>query len=689
MTIDHAIAPSQLMAEIAEIDVLLMQYEDWRALLQLESREKQGDAVRSVNGDTLKALLLESLSVNPLFARRQLLLAELEKMARDLQRLGPRTDAPDVAPVLSGTPKSLQDDLTEIVGIDARLAKRLKILNVRSFNQIANWTPDDISYVANTLGLDQLIAAQDWIGQAAVLDRSRDVAAPANDAWVHAGALVHARNDTAKPAPAPAAATPVLPKASVEAVKPAPAVKPAETPAAAPVVLPAAAVEKTVAPAPPVLAQSRIPAQVAAPLQVKPDVTTKLPEQAPVLAPISSNKPVTEPAAVAVPVAPPAVVDERWKKIIPAFPLAARIYKTEYVPSAATLEPAPVIVTQPEKIPSPTMPLAARHYAGAVLEPKHDGAAYGSLVPAKPLAPPAYRLATPDALPVPVAPAVAVPSAPSIPIGVAAAAGTNGKAADILHHTLPPLPLRPSTPATPPPKPQTQIPVLPPAQSQIPAQAAVAATQSEALLLAVVAARSALIAGASPPPLPAEAKNGKAPTFGQSVSAPPASSGVRPPQVNPAAALPPMLDDVEPRSRQAAVEARVTIKRAEDALSNTVLRTPGGTEVYLGARRGSQPDEFDGTSYAAYRGSIEEASVQIVRRPPATRTPTGPPPLTTAVASAAQAAAQSAAQSAVLTAAQAAAHVIQSRPPEPDVVEGVPSGGSSTMGRFLKALTGQ
>lgn len=143
-----------------------------------------------------------------------------------------------------------------------------------------------------------------------------------------------------------------------------------------------------------------------------------------------------------------------------------------------------------------------------------------------------------------------------------------------------------------------------------------------------------------------------------------------------------MLDDVVPRSRQAAVEARVTIKRAEEAIANTVLRTPGGTEVYLGARHGTQPDEFDGTSYAAYRGSIEEASVQIVRRPPATKTPSVPPPLTHAVTSAAQSAAQAAAQSAAQAAAQA------SRPPGADAVDSAPLGGA-TMGRFLRALTGQ
>jgi predicted flap endonuclease-1-like 5' DNA nuclease len=681
MTIDHAIAPSQLMAEIAEIDVLLMQYEDWRALLQLESREKQGDAVRSINGDTLKALLLESLSVNPLFARRQLLLADLEKTARDLQRLGPRTEVSETPAVQGDNPKPTHDDLTRITGIDARLAKRLKILDVRSFVQIANWTPDDIAYVANTLGLDQLIVTQDWIGQAALLAQSRDGAVPASNAWVHAGAMVHARNDAASAPPAPAAETPVPPKASVEAAKPTPAVKPVETPATVPTGLPAAADEKSVAAA-------ALVSPVLAPLQVKPDVKVAGPQPSP--EPAHSNKPLAAPAAAVVPVALLAEADESWKKIIPAFPLAARSYKTAYIPFTAPPEPAPEISAQPEKMPLPTMPLAARHYAGAVLESKHDVAAYSSLVPAKPLAAPAYRLATPDVPPVPVAPAVTVPAARPVAPNAAAPPATNGKAADILHRTLPPLPLRPSAPAAPPPKPQTQMPAQPPVVAQPPAQpAAAASTQSEALLLAVVAARSPLVAGASPPPLPAEAKNGKAAPPVQPATAPQTPPLTRPAHVIPAAAPPPMLDDVEPRSRQAAVEARVTIKRAEEALSNTVLRTPGGTEVYLGARRQAQTDEFDGTSYAAYRGSIEEASVQIVRRPPATKTPDGPPPLAAAVASAAQAAAQAAAQSAVLTAAQSAAKVIQSRPPVPDVVEGASPGGPSTMGRFLKALTGQ
>ena len=657
MTIDHAIAPSQLMAEIAEIDVLLMQYEDWRALLQLESREKQGDAIRSVNGDTLKALLLESLSVNPLFARRQLLLADLEKMARDLQRLGPRSEAPEAAPVLSDTPKPLHDDLTEIVGIDARLAKRLNILNVRSFNQIANWTPDDIAYVANTLGLDQLIAAQDWIGQAAQLGQSRDVAAPAGDAWVHA------RNGPAKATPAPAVPITAAPNPSMDVPTPVVATKAANVALAAiPVASAGSAaliVEKVTA-----VAVAALPTEIQAPAK------TGLP------APAAVEKVVVGPAVAAVSAGPKASVDDRWKSLVPASPLAARTYKTGTLPIATPQEAAPLAAAQPKKSPLPTMPLAARHYAGAVLEPKRDGAIHEGLVPAKPLPAPAYRVIAPELPVVSVAPAVALPSSPPATQPVAAPAGKNDKAADILQHTLPPLPLRPSAPAVPPPKPQTQIPAQPPS----PAQPAASAATSEALLLAVVAARSSLLAGASPPPLPAEAKNGKAATFNQPVSSPPASSGVRPAQVIPAAAPPPMLDDVEPRSRQAAVEARVTIKRAEEALANSVLRTPGGTEFYLGARRGSQPDDIDGASYAAYRGSIEEASVQIVRRPPATKTPDVPPPLTPEVARTAQTAAQAA--------ARAAAQVIQSRPPGADAVDSAPLGGA-TMGRFLKALTGQ
>ncbi len=662
MTIDHAIAPSQLMAEIAEIDVLLMHYEDWRALLQLESREKQGDAVRSINGDTLKALLLESLSINPLFARRQMLLAELEKIARDLQRLGPRAETPEVNLASSDTPKPLHDDLSKISGIDARLAKRLNILNVRSFRQIANWTPDDVEYVGNTLGLDQLIVAQDWIGQAAQLVQLRDAAVPASDAWVHA------RNGVANVTPAPAPISTSSPGAHVAVdLKPAEPVAKPETvakPVATPAVAPAAAV-----PAPP---------------KAVPGAKPELPTPAP-----AANAGTSLPArvAAAVLVTPPTEVDVSWKKLVPALPLAARNYKTEGSPPAAlqeTAKAAPVqSVNEPVNLPIPTMPLAARHYQGAVLEPKHDGAVYSGLVPAKPLPAPAYRTTAPVVPAMSVVPAAVASPAPPAKQTAAAPSGSNDKAADILQHTLPPLPLRPSAHHAPPPIDQVNVAQVqsraqsraqPPAPAEQPAAAAV---QSEALLLAVVAARSPLVVGASPPPIPSEVTNGKAASHVRPASSQPVSTGARPAQVFPAVAPPPMRDDAEPRSRQASVEARVTIKRSEEALPNPVLRSSGGTEVYLGARRGTQADEFDGTSYAAYRGSIEEASVQIVRRPPAAKTPDAPPPLTSAVVSAAQATAKA---------------VEASRPPMAGSGAGPGESvtpGGSPMGRFLKALTGQ
>ncbi len=658
MTIDHAIAPGQLMSEIAEIDVLLMQYEDWRALLQLESREKQGDAVRSVNGDTLKALLLESLSVNPLFARRQQLLAELERIARDLQRLGPRTDTPETVLASSDTPKPLHDDLTNIVGIDARLAKRLNILNVRSFSQIASWTQDDLEYVANTLGLDQLIVAQDWIGQAAQLVPVRDAAAPASDAWVHA------RNGVANVTPMPAqnpTPSPVSPVANVDGDP-----KPAE-----PVSKPETSAKLAATPA-----VAAVPAQPRA----VPGTKSEPPTPAPAAL---TGKSISATVAAAVSVTSPTEVDDSWKKLAPAFPLAARSYKTENLSDAMAPESAQVAESLPVKLPSPTMPLAAHHYAGGVLEPNHDGAIYGNIVPAKPLPALAYRVTASEIPASPVAPASVVSAVQRADPTVARQDSANSKAGDILQRTLPPLPLRPSAPGAPtpvpPPMSQAQTPAQLPAKPLV--QPAAATAQSEALLLAVVAARSALVAGASPPPLPADTNNGKAPAVRHPVASPPASHGVRPAQIIPAAVPQPIANDVEPRSRQATVEARVTIKRAEEALSNTVLRTPGGTEVHLGSRRSAQPDEFDGTSYAAYRGSIEEASVQIVRRPPATKTPDLPPPLTTALANAAQAAAQNAAQ----VAAQA---VQASRPMAGDSNETDPSAGT-TMGRFLKALTGQ
>ena len=72
-----------------------------------------------------------------------------------------------------------------------------------------------------------------------------------------------------------------------------------------------------------------------------------------------------------------------------------------------------------------------------------------------------------------------------------------------------------------------------------------------------------------------------------------------------------VIDEDDP-VRGATAEARVTIRRADDGPLPPVIRNPGGADVHLSRQT---PDRFDGDSYAAYHSEIEEAAVQIVKRP--------------------------------------------------------------------------
>lgn len=63
-------------------------------------------------------------------------------------------------------PKGEADDLTQINGIDAMLAARLKQLNLYKFEQVANFSDDDITNIEGALNMDGRIESQDWIGQA-------------------------------------------------------------------------------------------------------------------------------------------------------------------------------------------------------------------------------------------------------------------------------------------------------------------------------------------------------------------------------------------------------------------------------------------------------------------------------------------------------------------------------------------
>jgi large subunit ribosomal protein L19 len=66
-------------------------------------------------------------------------------------------------------PKGEADDLAQINGIDANLAARLKQINLYKFEQIANFSDEDIGNVEGALSIDGRIEKQDWIGQARTL----------------------------------------------------------------------------------------------------------------------------------------------------------------------------------------------------------------------------------------------------------------------------------------------------------------------------------------------------------------------------------------------------------------------------------------------------------------------------------------------------------------------------------------
>jgi len=63
-------------------------------------------------------------------------------------------------------PKGEPDDLTKIKGIDADLALRLKQVNCIRFDQIANFSDDDIANLDETLSLGGRIEKEDWVGNA-------------------------------------------------------------------------------------------------------------------------------------------------------------------------------------------------------------------------------------------------------------------------------------------------------------------------------------------------------------------------------------------------------------------------------------------------------------------------------------------------------------------------------------------
>ena len=93
------------------------------------------------------------------------------KSARIFERTDARAKRLNAAFKGFKRPKGEADDLTRIKGVAADLAGQLNGLGVIKFDQIANFSDDDIANVDETLSLGGRIEKDDWVRQAQGLGR--------------------------------------------------------------------------------------------------------------------------------------------------------------------------------------------------------------------------------------------------------------------------------------------------------------------------------------------------------------------------------------------------------------------------------------------------------------------------------------------------------------------------------------
>jgi large subunit ribosomal protein L19 len=88
------------------------------------------------------------------------------KAARIFERTDARAKRLNAAFKGFKKPKGAPDDLAQITGVTQELAERLAGLGVIKFEQIANFSDDDIANVDEALGLEGRIEKDDWVSQA-------------------------------------------------------------------------------------------------------------------------------------------------------------------------------------------------------------------------------------------------------------------------------------------------------------------------------------------------------------------------------------------------------------------------------------------------------------------------------------------------------------------------------------------
>lgn len=66
-------------------------------------------------------------------------------------------------------PKGEPDDLKKLSGVGPKLEEKLNALNIFTYEQVSNFTDDEISHVDETLDFKGRIERDDWVGQAKTL----------------------------------------------------------------------------------------------------------------------------------------------------------------------------------------------------------------------------------------------------------------------------------------------------------------------------------------------------------------------------------------------------------------------------------------------------------------------------------------------------------------------------------------
>jgi predicted flap endonuclease-1-like 5' DNA nuclease len=560
--------PDLVAAELAWLDDLLADVEDWRALQQLEARQARGEDLTSINGQSLKAALLSSLSQSRFFKRRQAVEAELA-------RLISARDSGTAAPVsVSHITGLATDDLSRIRGVTPLMMRRLNALDVTTFDQVAKWTAADVQYISKLLGAGRAISGENWIEQAALLARQRPeppLPPPPDEPEANATTGSTASKElVSESATAPAEAQSA---GLVQADPPLAGVPPRQSTSLSNEVSAVPAQEDTppeedwasaVQPAGP------LPAWRYAPHQKTPMMIADM------LAALGQlHRSVVDESQIQDRLAERLEDDEELSRephdfglLSPAMPLPASEYRGQYGVSAAAPEPELEARSEPQPEPETVPPAVA-----AALQP--------------------------EAIAVPVAIEPVTLRHPALPLPAAAYASS---------HFRPSIEVAEPSPPAPTVRQAIEVPNAPLQPSPTSTNIVFDVATQQALAHAVAKATA---------PAPRVAPQSD-PIWNEG-----AERNIR--NLEQLLATP---MDGEKLAARVAPQARVTIRRAEEAMSAAPRHVPN-----IFTRRAPEPKKpshsngFDAANYAGYQQQIEEASVDIVRKPVAEDVPPeGDPP---------------------------------------------------------------